>query len=128
MDDIGKAWTKNKNVLVKSLSHVRFFVTPWTVAHQAPPFMGFSRQEYWSGLPFPPEINMQSKKTERLHHFSLTPPILSGRFPGCWSWNLAILMKYFIAIEIHPPEYPNLGGRKVSFAPFLSAFLQFIIR
>ena len=38
---------------VKSLSSVRLFVTPWTVAHQAPPSMGFSRQEYWSGLPFP---------------------------------------------------------------------------
>ena len=40
-------------VKVKSLSGVRLFVTPWTVAYQAPPSMGFSRQEYWSGLPFP---------------------------------------------------------------------------
>ena len=39
---------------VKSLSHVQLFVTPWTIAYQAPPSMGFSRQEYWSGLPFPP--------------------------------------------------------------------------
>ena len=38
---------------VKSLSRVRLFVTPWTVAYYAPPSMGFSRQEYWSGLPFP---------------------------------------------------------------------------
>ena len=38
---------------VKSLSRVRLFATPWTVAQQAPPSMGFSRQEYWSGLPFP---------------------------------------------------------------------------
>ena len=37
----------------KLLSRVRLFATPWTVAHQAPPSMGFSRQEYWSGLPFP---------------------------------------------------------------------------
>ena len=37
---------------VESLSHVRL-CNPWTVAHQAPPSMGFSRQEYWSGLPFP---------------------------------------------------------------------------
>ena len=37
---------------VKSLSRVRLFVTPWTVAYQAPPSLGFSRQEYWSGLPF----------------------------------------------------------------------------
>ena len=40
-------------VKVKLLSHVRLFATPWTVAHWAPPSMGFSRQEYWSGLPFP---------------------------------------------------------------------------
>ena len=38
---------------VKSLSHVRLFATPRTVAHQAPLSMGFSRQEYWSGLSFP---------------------------------------------------------------------------
>ena len=52
---------------VKSLSRVRLFATPWTVAHQAPPSVGFSRQEYWSGLPFPslgdlpnPEIEPES--------------------------------------------------------------------
>ena len=38
---------------VKSLSRVRLFATPWTVAYQDPLSMGFSRQEYWSGLPFP---------------------------------------------------------------------------
>ena len=40
-------------VCVKSLSHVQLFATPWTVAFQASPSMGFPRQEYWSGLPFP---------------------------------------------------------------------------
>ena len=38
---------------VKPLSRVQLFATPWTVAYQAPPSMGFSRQGYWSGLPFP---------------------------------------------------------------------------
>ena len=38
---------------MKSLSHVRLFSTPWTVAYHTPLSMGFSRQEYWSGLPFP---------------------------------------------------------------------------
>ena len=38
---------------MKSLSRVQLFATLWTVAHQAPLSMGFSRQEYWSGLPFP---------------------------------------------------------------------------
>ena len=37
---------------VKALSHVRLFVIPWTVVYQAPQSMEFSRQEYWSGLPF----------------------------------------------------------------------------
>ena len=38
---------------VKSLSHALLYATPWIVAYQAFPSMGFSRQEYWSGLPFP---------------------------------------------------------------------------
>ena len=46
-----KAW--KWKVKVKSLSLVRLFVTPWTTAYQAPLSMGFSRQEYWSGLPLP---------------------------------------------------------------------------
>ena len=46
-------YTHTYRYIVKSLSCVRLFVTPWTVAHQAPPSMEFSRQEYWSGLPFP---------------------------------------------------------------------------
>ena len=37
----------------KSLSRVQLLVTPWTAAYQAPPSMGFSRQEYWSGVPSP---------------------------------------------------------------------------
>ena len=41
---------------VKTLSRVRLFAIPWTVAYQDPPSMGFSRQEYWSGLPFPSPI------------------------------------------------------------------------
>ena len=45
--------TMQEKVKVKSLSRVQLFATPWTVAYQAPPSMGFSRQQCWSGLPFP---------------------------------------------------------------------------
>ena len=45
-------------VKVKSLSRVWLLVTPWTAAYQAPPSMGFSRQEYWSGVPLPPPAEM----------------------------------------------------------------------
>ena len=48
-----EAHLSKQKVKVKSLSLVRLFVTTWTIAHQAPPAMGFSRQQYWSGLPFP---------------------------------------------------------------------------
>ena len=44
---------KSSCLCVKSFSHVRLFATPWTVAHQAPLSMGFSRQQLWNGLPFP---------------------------------------------------------------------------
>ena len=45
------------NFCVQSQCHVQPIVTPWTVAHQSPLSMGFSRQEYWSGLPFPSPLN-----------------------------------------------------------------------
>ena len=52
-------WSK-----VKSLSRVQLFVTPWTVAYWAPLSMGFSRQEYWSGLPFPSPGKLPNPETE----------------------------------------------------------------
>ena len=52
------AWKWKVKVKVKLLSRVQILGTPWTVAYQAPPSMGFSRQEYWSGLPLPsPEFS-----------------------------------------------------------------------
>ena len=48
----------------QSLSHVRLFSTPWTVACQAPLPMGFPRQEYWSGLPFPPPEDLPNPEIE----------------------------------------------------------------
>ena len=48
-----RVYESESEIAWKSLSGVRFFATPWTVAYQAPPSMEFSRQEYWSELPFP---------------------------------------------------------------------------
>ena len=55
----------------------RFFATPRTVAHQAPLFMGFSRQEYWSGLPCPPPGHLPDPGIDPA---SLMSPALAGRF------------------------------------------------
>ena len=62
---------------MKLLSRVRLPATPWTVAHQAPLSMGFSRQEYWSGLPRPPPWDLPDPGIEPL---SLASPALAGMF------------------------------------------------
>ena len=59
-------------VKVKWVSHVRLFVTPWTAAHQAPPSMGFSRQEYWSGVPLPSLNRTVSNHKKEYWHMLLT--------------------------------------------------------
>ena len=70
---------------MKSLSHVRLFVTPWTVAHQAPPSMEFSRQEYWSGLPFPSPGNLPDPGMEPRSP-SLGADALPSEPPGNPTW------------------------------------------
>ena len=57
------------------LSPVRFFVTPWTGAHQAPPSMGFPRQEYWNGLPFSTPSYLPNSGIELM---ALASPALAG--------------------------------------------------
>ena len=59
------------------LTHVCLFATPWTVAHQAPVSLEFSRQEYWIGLLLPPLGDLPDPEIELL---SLVSPAMSGRF------------------------------------------------
>ena len=66
---------KNTIKKVKSLSYVRFFATSWTVAYQAPLSMGFSRQEYWSGLPCSPPGDLPDPGREPAYL-----PAMAGRF------------------------------------------------
>ena len=70
------------------LSCVSLFVTPQTISHQAPVSMGFSKQEYWSGLPFSTPGDLPDP---RIKPESLAPPAFAGRFfttvsPGKPSW------------------------------------------
>ena len=52
----------------KALSRVRLLATPWTAAYKAPPSIGFSRQEYWSGVPLPsPSIMLVVKNTKKIN-------------------------------------------------------------
>ena len=63
--------------MLSHFSHVRLFATLWTVARQASLSMGFSRQEYWSGLPYPPPGDLPNAGIEPV---SLTSRALAGRF------------------------------------------------
>ena len=67
----------SSHVSMRVLNHVRLFVTPWTLAHQAPLSMGFPRQEYWSGLPFPARGDLPNLGIEPT---SFVSPVLAGRF------------------------------------------------
>ena len=55
------SWKMRVSECVKLFSHVRVFATPWTGVYQAPLSMGLSRQEYWSGLPFPSLVHESEK-------------------------------------------------------------------
>ena len=66
---------------MKLLSHIQLFATPWTVAYQAPS-MGFSRQEYWSGLPFPSPGDLPNPGIEPGSP-TLQADALPSEPPGC---------------------------------------------
>ena len=75
---------------MKSLSRVRFFVNPWTVAYQASLSMGFSRQEYWSGLPFPSPGDLPDPGIEPGSHTLQADALLSeppGKLRTDFKWE-----------------------------------------
>ena len=71
--------------MLSHFSHVQLFVTLWTIAHQAPLSMEFSRQEYWSGLPFPSPGDLPSPGIEPT--FSVTPELAGGLFTTSATWE-----------------------------------------
>ena len=74
--------------VLSHFSHVQLCVTPWTVACQAPLSMGFSRQEYWSGLPFP----SRAVPHPGIEPGSLMLPALAGRFfTACTTWEAHVV-------------------------------------
>ena len=76
---------------MKSLSRVRLLATPWTTAYQAPPSMGFSRQEYWSGVPLPAIVLRLF--SESSSNFTLHLALKCGTIPQCLSFLTLILSK-----------------------------------
>ena len=79
-------------VKVKSLSHVWLLATPWTAAYQAPPSMGFSRQEYWSGVPLPSPITVWSVSKTTI----------------CSHLGVGIVVKVFVVVLSHVQLFETL--------------------
>ena len=80
-------------VKVKSLSRVRLFVTPWTAAYQAPLSMGFSRQEYWSGVPSPSPSPMLPR-CKWYHKMLPSSPSLNP------NWILTVSQSFFLWVDL----------------------------
>ena len=88
------------------LSHVQLFATPWTVAHQAPLSMKFSRQKYWSGLPFPSPGNLPSSGIE-----PRSPELQADSLPLSHQWSS---QKTFISLNLHTQSNKERGqGQQV---------------
>ena len=93
-------------VKVKSPSHVRLFATPWAAAHQAPPPTGFSRQEYWSGVPLPspdPSLVYVAGRAFCSYRFGLNNCVLvpKGQLHAvnCWTVYISLISNWKWALE-----------------------------
>ena len=82
----------------RSLSHVQLFATPWTVAHQAPLLMRFSRQEYWNGLSFPSPGDLPNPgiKPESLG----SPALAGGFFTTSTAWEAPTVMRKGVSVLV----------------------------
>ena len=130
---------------MKSLSHVWLFATPWTEAHQAPPSMEFSKQEYWSGLPFPspgdfPDPGSQGSNPglphcrQMLYHLS-HQGIPTGIISRLTIYSLDILLSQFGTVYCSSSNCCFLTGIQISqeegkvvwYSHILKNFPQFVV-
>ena len=124
-------WFISSHFLLSCFSHVRLCVTPQTEAHQAPPSLGFSRQEHWSGLPFPSPMHEREKwkwscsvmsNSLRPHGLQPTRLLHPWDFPGkstgvgCHCLLLHLTSTYYIPCSILSPFIKV--GPKNSFGPY----------
>ena len=91
-------------VKVKLLSHVRLFVTTWTAAYQAPPSMGFSRQEYWSGVPLPSPLKHIPLLYWLCQSLSLGGSQQTGKFWKRWEYQTTWPASWEICMQIRKKQ------------------------
>ena len=90
-------FTFHWSVKVKLLSHVQLFGNPWTIAYQPPPSIGFSRQEYWNGLPFPSPGDLPNPGIDP-GSLALQTDALPSEPPGKLYWRMVDL-KYCVSLR-----------------------------
>ena len=102
---------------LSSFSRVRVFAALWTVAHQAPLSMGFSRQEYWSGLPYPPPGDLPNSGIEPT---SLRSPALPGGFfTTSATWEVDSRLPFMANECLAHIQITDILGSSVTFAEHL---------
>ena len=84
-------------LLLSRFSRVRLLATPWTAAHQGPPSMGFSRQEYWSGVPLPSPCVVSSMQ---FYHILYPPPPVKVQ-----NISITTRMSRVALLQQHPPLF-----------------------
>ena len=77
--------------MLSCFSHVQLFATPWTIAHQAPVSMGFSRQDYYSGLPCPSPEDLPDPWIKLA--FLMSPPLAGGFFTTSATWEASVYIE-----------------------------------
>ena len=92
-------------LLLSCFSRVRLCATPWTAAYQAPPFMGFSRQEYWSGLPLPSPTGLESKLNNMMVKYS-------HRWSALFVINVIIMNKCYLSSRLSIYNYCYVAAAK----------------
>ena len=98
-------------VKVKSLSHIRPSATPWTAAYQAPPSMGFSRQEYWSGVPLPsPVLFTGIIKNKFGLHFNQNKLNTSYKDTAAYFWLVSNLVFPYTPLWKHSLGFHSKSG------------------
>ena len=112
-----ETWSK-----VKSLSHVQLFVTPWTVDCQAPPSLGFSRQEYWSELPYPWPQGLYRIFQARILEWADIPFSKGPSQPRDWTQVSCIAGDFFTSWVIREAQDGDIATLN---ATFLGGFIYF---
>ena len=104
-------YSKNRRPCVLCAhSQVQLFVTPWTVARRAPLSMGFSRQEHWSGLPFPPPGHLPDPGIQPWGSCFGRRVLYHWRHLGGWKWSRSVLSPLFMTpwtVALQAP--PSMG-------------------